>query len=37
MWVFKIFNVQIIFQGEVRICKKDYDDERSKMYGPMDR
>ena len=24
-------------QAEVRICKKDYDDDRAKQYGPMDR
>jgi len=26
-----------IAKGEVRIAKKDYDDDRAKMYGPMDR
>ena len=24
-------------QGEVRVCKKDYDDDRAKQYGPLDR
>jgi len=26
-----------IAKGEVRICKKDYDDDRAKQYGPLDR
>ena len=26
-----------IYQGAVRICKKDYDDDRAKQYGPLDR
>jgi len=26
-----------IGKGEVRICKKDYDDDRAKQYGPLDR
>lgn len=26
-----------IGKGEVRIAKKDYEDDRAKMYGPMDR
>jgi len=26
-----------IKKGEVRICKKDYDDDRAKQYGPLDR
>ena len=25
------------WQGEVRVCKKDYDDDRAKQYGPLDR
>jgi hypothetical protein len=26
-----------MLQGEVRICKKDFDDPKAKMYGPLDR
>ena len=26
-----------IAKGEVRLCKKDYDDDRAKQYGPLDR
>jgi poly [ADP-ribose] polymerase len=26
-----------IAKGEVRICRKDYDDDRAKQYGPLDR
>ena len=30
-------NSNSLSQGEVRICKKDYDDDRAKQYGPLDR
>jgi hypothetical protein len=26
-----------MLQGEVRLCKKDFDDPKAKMYGPLDR
>ena len=30
-------SLNIFWQGEVRVCKKDYDDDRAKQYGPLDR
>ena len=30
-------SLKSVSQGAVRICKKDYDDDRAKQYGPLDR
>ena len=29
--------IKVLCKGDVRIAKKDYDDDRAKMYGPIDR
>ena len=31
------FNCNLRVKGEVRIAKKDFDDEKAKRFGPLDR
>lgn len=34
---FTPFNCNLRVKGEVRIAKKDFDDEKAKRFGPLDR